>query len=108
MPVLPLTRNTSLNRGEISASIPTGAATTAVSGSSGRLIRAVVTTAGTAGADVVFVDHGTGNVITSIPGTLPLGAVVWFNQAKNAGIDFGTGLDVINVASGPVFTLVYS
>jgi hypothetical protein len=91
---------------QFTAAIATGAATTVVKAAPGRLLRAIITTAGTSSDNATIYDNasaGSGTILAVIPGgtTLTGAAVVIDLPAAN-------GITVVNVASGPAFTLGYS
>lgn len=86
--------------------IATGAATTVVKGAPGRLVRFVITSAGTSADNATIYDNasaGSGTILAVIPGgtTLTGGSV-------NIDLPAANGITVVNVASGPAFTVGYS
>jgi hypothetical protein len=92
-------------KAERTAAIAAGAATTVVKGAPGRVINAVVTTAGTSTDNATIYDNtaGSGTILAVIPGGT-------YTVGQNVSIDMPAqnGITVVNVASGPAFTLGYS
>lgn len=91
-------------RAERTAAIATGAATTAVKGAPGRVVNAVVTTAGTSTNNATIYDNtaGSGTILAVILGGTAVGTQITIDMPAN------TGITVVNVASGPAFTLGYN
>jgi hypothetical protein len=82
--------------------IPAGAGTTTAKRAPGRLVTALVTAAGGGSTDNALIyDNtvGSGTVIGAVSGSAPAGTVVPFNMPA------ANGITVVNVASGPAFTL---
>jgi hypothetical protein len=86
------------------AAIAAGASTTVLKTGPGRVARVVVTTAGTATDNATIYDNtaGSGTIVAVIPG----GTAVGTNFPFDAPL--ANGLTVVNVASGPAFTITYS
>lgn len=87
---------------EKAAAIATGAATTTVKNAPGRVINALVTTAGTGGDNATVTDGPGGTLLAVILGSAAVGAQVPISMPAAIGIT------VVNVASGPAFTLGYN
>jgi hypothetical protein len=87
------------------APIAAGASTTIVKAGPGRLVRVVVTAAGTSTDNITIYDNaaaGSGTVLGVIPGGGTVGAIISFDlPALN-------GITAVNVASGPAVTIGYS
>jgi len=93
-------------KAENRTAIAAGAATVIVKGAPGRLVNVVITTAGTSSDNATIYDNataGSGTILAVIPGGTTLtGAQVQIDlPALN-------GITVVNVASGPAFTVGYS
>jgi hypothetical protein len=93
-------------KAEQTAAIATGVATTVVKGAPGRLINVVITSAGSSSDNATIYDNATaasGKILAVIPGgtTLTGAQVVIDLPAAN-------GITVVNVGSGPGFTIGYS
>lgn len=85
--------------------IAASAATTVVKGSAGRVARVVVTTAGTSTDNATIYDNasaGSGTILAVVAGGGTVGAVTAIDMPAVNGIT------VVNVASGPAFTVGYS
>lgn len=86
--------------------IAAGSSTTIVKGAPGRVCRFIITTAGTSSDNATIYDNataGSGTILGVIPGGTTLtGAQV------NVGMTAVNGITVVNVASGPAFTIAYS
>jgi len=93
-------------KAELTAAIATGAATTVVKGASGRLVNAVITSAGSGTDNATIYDNasaGSGKILAVIPGGTTLtGAQIAIDMPA------ANGITVVNVGSGPAFTLGYS
>jgi hypothetical protein len=92
-------------KAERTAAIAAGAATIVVKGAPGRVITAVITTAGTSTDNATIYDNtaGSGTILAVIPGgTYTVG------QQVTIDLPAAIGITVVNVASGPAFTLGYS
>jgi hypothetical protein len=89
-----------------STAIAAGASTTIIKGAPGRVCRFIITTAGTSSDNAVIYDNataGSGTILGVIPGGTTLtGAQV------NVGMTAVNGITVVNVASGPAFTIGFS
>lgn len=87
------------------SAIAAGAGTTVVKASPGRLIKAVITTAGTSTDNITIYDNasaGSGTVLGVIAGGGTVGTMVTFDlPALN-------GITAVNVASGPAVTIGFS
>jgi hypothetical protein len=86
--------------------IAVGASTTIVKGAPGRVCRFIITTAGSSSDNAIIYDNasaGSGTILGVIPGGTTLtGAQV------NVGMTAVNGITVVNVSSGPAFTIAYS
>jgi hypothetical protein len=89
-------------KAEKAAAIATGAATTTVKNGPGRVISALVTTAGTGGDNATITDGASGTVLAVILGSAAVGAQVTID------LPAANSIVVVNVASGPAFTLGYN
>ena len=89
---------------EGTAAIAAAAGTTVVKGAPGRVVNAVVTAAGTGGDNALVYDNtaGSGTILAVIPGGGTVGAQITIQMPAKVGIT------VVNVASGPAFTLGFS
>jgi hypothetical protein len=87
---------------EATAAIASAAATTTVKNAPGRVISALVTTAGTGGDNATITDGPSGTVLAVILGSAAVGAQV------TIGLPAAVGITVVNVASGPAFTVGYN
>ena len=93
-------------KAELAAAIAASAGTTIVKAAPGRLVNVVITTAGTSSDNATIYDNasaGSGKILAVIPGgtTLTGAQVVIDLPAAN-------GITVVNVASGPAFTIGYN
>jgi hypothetical protein len=91
--------------GTATATVATGAANTIVSASPGRLVRALVTAAGTGSNNVLIYDNATtnsGTVIGIIPATVAIGTMYTFEMPC------ANGIVVTNVLNGPALTISYA
>lgn len=87
------------------AAVAAAAGTTVIKASPGRIIRVVVTTAGTATDNITLYDNasaGSGLVLGVIPGGGTVGAIITLDMPAVNGIT------AVNVASGPAVTVAYS
>jgi hypothetical protein len=87
------------------ASIAAAAGTTTVKQSPGRLACAIVTTAGTSSDNATIYDNasgGSGTILAVIPGGGTVGT------RYPVDLPAANGITVVNVASGPAFTVGYS
>jgi hypothetical protein len=91
-------------KAEKTAPITAAAGTTSVKGGPGRVINAIVTTAGTSSDNAIVYDNtaGSGTILAVIPGGGTVGQQYPIDLPANVGIT------VVNVASGPAFTLGYN
>lgn len=89
-------------KAEKTAAIAAGAGTTTVKGAPGRVVNAVVTAAGTATDNATITDGASGTTLAIILGGTAVGTQITIDMPAAAGIV------VVNVASGPGFTLGYS
>jgi diacylglycerol kinase family enzyme len=93
-------------KAELTKAIATGVATTVVKGGSGRLVNAVITTAGTSSDNLTIYDNasaGSGAILAVIPGGTTLtGAQVPID------LPCANGITVVNVSGGPAVTIGYS
>jgi hypothetical protein len=84
------------------STVASAAANTVIKAGPGRLLRVLVTTAGTGTGNVLFYDNATtnsGTVIGMIPATIAIGTAYLFSMPAALGITCQ------NVASGPVLTV---
>lgn len=86
------------------SAIAAGASTTTLKSGPGRVARVVVTGAGTSTDNATIYDNtaGSGTVIATILGGTAVGTSFSFDAPVVNGIT------VVNVASGPAFTITYS
>lgn len=91
-------------KAEQTAAIAAGAGTTVVKGASGRVVNALVTTAGTSTDNATVYDNtaGSGTILAVIPGGGTVGAQIAIDMPA------ANGITVVNVSGGPAFTLGYS
>jgi hypothetical protein len=91
-------------KAERTAAIASAAATTVVKSAAGRVISATITTAGSSSDNATIYDNtaGSGTILAVIAG----GGTVGAQQAID--LPAAVGITVVNVASGPAFTLGYS
>jgi hypothetical protein len=93
-------------KAEQTLAIASSAATTIVKGAPGRLVNVVITTAGSSSDNATIYDNataGSGKILAVIPGGTTLtGAQVQID------LPAANGITVVNVASGPAFTIGYS
>jgi len=92
-------------RAAFNAAIAAAAGTTVVKGAPGRLVAVQVTAAGTSSDNATIYDNasaGSGTVLAVIPGGGSVGARIIIDAAV------ANGITVVNVASGPGFTVNYS
>lgn len=85
--------------------VAAGAGTTIIKAAPGRLLKAVVTAAGTATDNITIYDNpsaGSGTILAVIPGGGTVGTIYTLDLPAAAGIT------AVNVASGPGVTLGYS
>lgn len=111
MPFAPVNYQTSVDalgnplNAVTSAAIPVTAGTTVVKAAPGRVISATITTAGTSTDNATIYDNsttGSGTILAVIAGGGTVGnRIVIDAPALN-------GITVVNVASGPAFTLGFS
>jgi hypothetical protein len=104
----PLTFNTDTDSAgnsiyaEKTAAIVTGAATVAVKNAPGRVINALVTAAGTGGDNATITDGASGTILAVILGSAAVGTQITIQMPA------ANSIVVVNVASGPAFTLGYN
>ena len=91
-------------KAEKTAAIPVTAATTVVKAAPGRLVNAVVTTAGTSSDNATIYDNtaGSGTILAIILGGTAVGTQITIDMPA------ANGITVVNVSGGPAFTLGYS
>lgn len=84
--------------------IAAGASTTIVKATPGRVASVVVTAAGTGGDNATIYDNtaGSGLILGIIAGGTTAGTILNFN------VPAAIGITVVNVGSGPGFTISYS
>jgi hypothetical protein len=107
--VLKNLRSLAANLATATVSVPSGAANTVIKGTPGRLIRVVITTAGTT-TDATLYDNATTNsgvVLGVIPGTTTDATAVK-GKVYTFELPAAAGIVAANTASGPVFTVGYS
>lgn len=108
MPRSPVVANASYDdagnsvKAERTAPIAAGAGTTTVKNAPGRVVNALVTAAGTASDNATVTDGASGTVLAVILGGTAVGTQITIDMPAAVGIV------VVNVASGPGFTLGYS
>lgn len=110
MPISPVTytcnvdKNGNSTKAELTAAIASAAATTVVKNAPGRVVNATITTAGTSSDNATIYDNtaGSGTILAVIAGGGTVGAQQAIDLPANVGIT------VVNVASGPAFTLGYN
>lgn len=108
MPFSPVTYNSNVDgagnstKAERTAAIAAGAGTTTVKGAPGRVVNALVTTAGTATDNATITDGPSGTTLAIILGGTAVGTQITIDMPAQVGIV------VVNVASGPGFTLGYN
>lgn len=86
------------------ANIAASAGTTVVKNAPGRVATVAVTTAGTSTDNATIYDNtaGSGLILAVIAGGTAVGTLITLN------VPAAIGITVVNVASGPAFTLAYS
>ena len=89
-------------KAEKTAAIAAGAGTTTVKNAPGRVVNALITTAGTGGDNATVTDGPSGTVLAVILGSAAVGAQVPIN------LPAAVGITVVKVASGPAFTIGYN
>jgi hypothetical protein len=91
-------------KAERTAPIASAAATTVVKNAPGRVINATITTAGSGGDNATIYDNnaGSGTILAVIAGGGTVGA------QQSIDLPAGIGITVVNVGSGPAFTLGYN
>ena len=91
-------------KAEKTAAIAAGAGTTVVKAAPGRVVNALVTTAGTSTDNATVYDNtaGSGTILAVILGGTAVGTQITIDMPA------WTGITVVNVASGPAFTLGFS
>lgn len=111
MPFVPVSYTSNVDgagnstRAEATKPIAASAGTTVVKNAPGRVISAVVTAAGTSTDNATVYDNtaGSGTILAIIPGgTYTVG------QQVTIDLPAAIGITVVNVASGPGFTLGYN
>lgn len=96
---------TNTQNGVAYGGVPSAAATTVISANPGRLVRAIVTVAGTGSGSVLIYDNatqGAGSVVGALPATIAVGTIYQFD------VPVAGGISAVNVANGPVLVIVYS
>jgi hypothetical protein len=89
-------------KAEATAAIATGAATTVVKNAPGRVISALVTTAGTSSDNATITDGASGTTLAVILGSAAVGAQVTID------LPAANSIVVVNVSGGPAFTLGFN
>lgn len=89
-------------KAEKTFAVAAGAGTYTVKNAPGRVVNAVVTTAGTASDNATITDGPSGTILAVIPGGGSVGAQITIDMPAAVSIV------VVNVASGPAFTLGYN
>jgi hypothetical protein len=87
---------------EASYAIAAGAGTYTVKNAPGRVVNALVTTAGTGGDNATITDGASGTVLAVILGSAAVGTQITIQMPA------ANSIVVVNVASGPAFTLGYN
>lgn len=84
--------------------IAAGASTTVVKATPGRVATVTLTTAGTSTDNATIYDNtaGSGLILGVVAGGTAVGTIL------NLGVPAAIGITVVNVASGPAFTISYS
>jgi len=90
-------------RAGLAAAIAASAGTTTVKNAAGRCIKIVVTAAGTSTDNATIYDGpaASGIILAIVPGGGTIGNVIAID------LPFATNLTVVNVTSGPAFTIGY-
>lgn len=110
MPFVPVSYTSNVDgagnstKAERTAAIAAGASTTVVKSGAGRVVNCLVTTAGTSTDNATIYDNtaGSGTILAVIPGGGSVPAQITIDMPASVGIT------IVNVASGPAFTLGYS
>jgi hypothetical protein len=91
-------------KAERTVAIAAGASTTTVKSGQGRVVNCLITTAGTSTDNATIYDNtaGSGTILAVIPGGGSVPAQVTIDMPASVGIT------IVNVASGPAFTIGYS
>jgi hypothetical protein len=91
-------------KAERTVAIAAGASTTTVKSGAGRVVNCLITTAGTSTDNATVYDNtaGSGTILAVIPGGGSVPAQITIDMPATNGIT------IVNVASGPAFTLGYS
>jgi hypothetical protein len=91
-------------KAEATAAIAAGAGTSVVKAAPGRVVNALVTTAGTSTDNATIYDNtaGSGTILAIIPGGGSVGAQITIDMPA------ANGITVVNVSGGPAFTLGYN
>lgn len=93
-------------KAEKTAAIAVAAATTVIKAAPGRVVSALVTTAGSgAGDNAIIYDNasaGSGTILAVISGAAAVAAQV------SIDLPAANGITVVNVSNGPAFTLGYN
>lgn len=84
--------------------IAAGASTTIIKATPGRVATVVLTSAGTSTDNATIYDNtaGSGLILGVVAGGTAVGTIL------NLGVPAAIGITVVNVASGPAFTISYS
>ncbi|HKV92342.1 MAG TPA: hypothetical protein VJW20_07320 [Candidatus Angelobacter sp.] len=88
--------------GQFSAAIASGSNTTTLKSGAGRLCRVSITTAGTASFTIFDNTSGSGTALFVSPATTAVGTCFDVHMPAQLGIT------VVNVASGPAFTVSFN
>jgi hypothetical protein len=108
MPKAPVSASSSYDdagnpmQAEKTAAIASAAGTTVVKNAPGRVINAVVTTAGTAADNATITDGTNGTILAVILGGTAVGTQITIQMPA------ANSIVVTNVAGGPAFTLGYN
>lgn len=89
-------------KAEKTAAVASAAGTTVVKNAPGRVISALVTTAGTASDNATITDGPSGTVLAVILGGTAVGTQIPID------LPAAVSIVVVNVASGPAFTVGYN
>ena len=89
-------------KAEKTIAIPAGAGTYSAKPAAGRVVNALVTTAGTGGDNATVTDGASGTQLAVILGSATVGTQVTIDMPAAVGIV------VVNVSGGPAFTLGFN
>lgn len=89
-------------KAEKTAAIAAGAGTSTVKNAGGRVVNALVTTAGTGGDNLTITDGPSGTVLAVILGSSAVGTQVTID------LPAAVGIVAVNVSGGPAVTIGYN